>query len=103
MVKAGGAQQAQACCALMSDHRQALNLAHCPCPVYALNVIACKYCAVPCCLVPFNLQADVGRWCCSGTPISTEVTEFIGQFNFLGVTPFNNKTFFNSEVGYRSA
>jgi hypothetical protein len=35
------------------------------------------------------------RWCCSGTPISTDIKDFIGQFAFLGVEPFSDKAYFN--------
>ena len=38
------------------------------------------------------------RWCCSGTPISTEVKDFTGQFAFLGVEPFGDKAYFNNFV-----
>lgn len=38
------------------------------------------------------------RWCCSGTPISTEVKDFTRQFAFLGLEPFGNKAYFNNFV-----
>lgn len=41
---------------------------------------------------------NVLRWCCSGTPISTEVTDFQGQFKFLGVSPFDTPIFFTNYV-----
>ena len=38
------------------------------------------------------------RWCCSGTPISTEIKDFIGQLLFLGVKLFCEKAYFNQFV-----
>ena len=38
------------------------------------------------------------RWCCSGTPISTEIEDFVGQFAFLGVQNFGDKSYFKHFV-----
>ena len=37
-------------------------------------------------------------WACSGTPISTEVADFLGQFKFLGVAPFSVNAYFTNYV-----
>ena len=43
-------------------------------------------------------QSAPCRWCCSGTPISTEIKDFIGQFAFLDVKPLGDKAYFNQIV-----
>jgi hypothetical protein len=43
------------------------------------------------------LEAD-RRWCCTGTPISTEINDLFGQFLALRMPPFNNKVFFDARV-----
>ena len=43
------------------------------------------------------------RWCCSGTPISTDIKELVGQFAFLGVQPFAQKAYFDRVVHITSA
>ena len=43
-----------------------------------------------------SLARDCGcgcRWCCSGTPISTDIKDFTAQFYFLGVPWFWEKAY----------
>jgi len=40
------------------------------------------------------------RWCVSGTPISTEIKDFLGQFAFLGVQLFGENAYFNNFVSF---
>ena len=51
-----------------------------------------------CTLDPSLSLSLLFRWCCSGTPVSTDIKEFIGQFAFLGVQPLAQKPYFNRVV-----
>lgn len=44
------------------------------------------------------LKAD-RRWCCSGTPINTSISDLHGQFVFLGLDPFDDRQTFVDEIG----
>ena len=43
------------------------------------------------------LQAD-RRWCCTGTPIGTEVADLFGQFAFLRLSPLDKTSYFDAYV-----
>ncbi|GAQ84668.1 DEAD-box protein [Klebsormidium nitens] len=39
------------------------------------------------------------RWCCTGTPINTSISDLYGQFTFLKLSPFNTLATFQKEIG----
>ena len=43
------------------------------------------------------LKAD-RRWCCSGTPINTSISDLYGQFVFLGLDPLDDRQTFLDEI-----
>ncbi len=43
-------------------------------------------------------QSGRCRWCCSGTPISTEIKDFTSQFAFLNVALLSKKAYFTHFV-----
>jgi hypothetical protein len=38
------------------------------------------------------------RWLCTGTPINTDISDLLGQFCVLGMSPFNHNNYFNTHV-----
>ena len=43
------------------------------------------------------LHAD-RRWCCTGTPIGTDVADLFGQFSFLRLSPLDKSSYFDAFV-----
>lgn len=38
------------------------------------------------------------RWICTGTPLSNDITDLLGQFSVLQMEPFSSKTWFTSYI-----
>lgn len=43
-------------------------------------------------------EAPLCRWCCTGTPFSTDVSDIQGQVTFLGVSPFDIPAYYTHYV-----
>lgn len=67
------------------------------CSTHCWRVSACKQESIHASGIHTGIMS-LRRWCCSGTPISTEIKDFTGQFTFLGVSPFGDRSYFNNFV-----
>lgn len=38
------------------------------------------------------------RWICTGTPLSNDITDLLGQFSVLHMEPFSSKSWFDARV-----